>query len=67
MMTIEQLEEYMAMLFMGQEELGVHYVFRQVEWAENEIQKKLTAQKNSLMPMPAHGGQGMVARAGGCR
>lgn len=49
MMTIEQLEDYMMGLFSRQDEFGAAYVTRQVEWAENEIQKKLTAEKLSLM------------------
>lgn len=61
MMTIDQLEEYMAALFKRQDEFGAHYVMRQVEWAESEIQKKLAAQKNPLIAKPAAGGQAMVA------
>lgn len=69
MMSIDQLEDYMARLFKRQfypvddeRHLPATYVMRQIEWAESEIQKKLSAQKSSLMAKPAAGGQAMGAR-----
>lgn len=56
MMTIDQLEDYMSRLLTaeGLETFGPHYCKRQIEWAEGEIQKKLTAQKISLMAQAQH-------------
>lgn len=40
-MTPDQLEAYIASCFAHQDQLGEHYVRRQVEWADAELRQKL--------------------------
>lgn len=39
-MTDLQLEEYMALVASKIDQLGVHYVNRQIEWAEEQLRQR---------------------------
>jgi len=39
-MTDHQLEEYMALVASKADQLGIHYVNRQVAWAEEQLRQR---------------------------